>query len=144
MRTKLKIHSLAQPDFCARAKGNLNISLSADKKRRWRGSQNRRRSLPPGPRRPPNGPPDPFPDFGAPEHRYEMGGSMHLCWLGGAAPAERRHGSCRRRHAPTARGLGHVGPTPDRRRPAPLSAAPRSFPATPRISSISNCAPQNR
>lgn len=56
MRTKLKIHSLAQPDFCARAKGNLNISLSADKKRRWRGSQNRRRPLPPGPRRPPNGP----------------------------------------------------------------------------------------
>jgi len=45
MRTKLKIHSshsLAQPD-CARAKGNLKISLSADKKQLRRGSRNRRR-----------------------------------------------------------------------------------------------------
>ena len=69
MRTKLKIHSLAQPDFCARAKGNLNISLSADKKRRrWRVSQKRQGPADPEPRAPST----PAPIFPLPRASIDM------------------------------------------------------------------------
>jgi len=117
MRTKLKIHSLAQPDFCARAKGNLNISLSADKKRRrWRVSQKRQGPADPEPRAPST----PAPIFPLPrEHRYVAA----ACFYVDLAAPRRPNADLAAAGASTRRWPGALAPLGRR----PIGAAPLPF-----------------